>query len=224
MENNRACGSLAVYLLERKGYEITDADREIFRGCHTPRDVVNRLATSGIIRMLFLNGTSSGLSNLGEFYISLLSEAVWEPSVGYDAYGAFKYLDAIKSGKIEVKTSGPTNRPKWDVRITGQTTEIRSDVTVFLGMKENLNPTTGRMFLFPRDVLEPIAAEHREKRKRNSNLDPRAKIYVPTDPRRITRKLDCYRYLLPEHERLKNHISQYIHGDYGIGPYQLSLI
>lgn len=197
------------------------ADRELFAGCTTVEDVMFRLSESDVIKTLFLRGTMDGIGRLGEFYIAMRTMKEWAPRTGYDVWGAFEYLKAITTGKVEVKTCSPSaTRHQWDPRITGNDVELRADVLVVLGMHDSYNPCDATMFVIPRHALEPVVAEHRA---RGSKDRPRISIIKHRYNPQTNKQSPWYEYEVSPHARVKEVIAQYVHGDFSIVPQQMSL-
>lgn len=203
----------ACYLLRKIGIRPNEQDRKIFEGCISVSQMMDRLCESESMRRLI------NLHDEGEFYVSLLCECKWEPRTGFDAYGAFEYLEMIKAGKLEVKTGEYTDNRMWNVRFTGTTGDIRSDVLVFIGMRDSIYMTKATMLAIPKEVLIPIAS--------NYKCEYDARVHSGISKNRIniqTGELNqWYQYEVPNHNLLKDYVTRYIHGDFSVGSGQLSL-
>lgn len=208
------------FLLEtvmRQGLAV--ADRGLLQGCSTVEDVMFRLSESEVIKSLFLRGSMDGIGRLGEFYVAMRTQKEWASRPGFDLFGAFEYLKAITTGKIEVKTLSPsTTRHQWDPRVTGNNIEIRADVLVVLGMLNSFNPCDASMFVIPKHALEPIVAQHIAKGGRDR---PRLSISKQRIHPTTHRTNPWYEYEVVNHSMLKDVITQYVHGDFGIIPQQM---
>jgi hypothetical protein len=160
------------------------------------------------------------LHDLGEFYVALLCECKWEPRPGFDVWVAFEYLKMIRAGRIEVKTGENTPNNHWRVRLSGTTGDIRSDVLVFIGMKDDVYMTKATMLAVPKEALIPKAEIYK------CQYDARVSSGISRNrTNKKTGKLNqWYEYEVPSHELLKSFVTQYIHGDLFVGTEQLSLL
>lgn len=203
----------AYHLLHRIGVEPNEADRDIFSGCISITQMIDRLCKSNAMKRLI------DLPKLGEFYVALLCEAKLEPRIGFDVWGAFEYAEMIRAGKIEVKTGIHSQNPEWSVRVTGYTGQVRSDVLVFIGMRDDTYISLATMLAIPRDKLIPIADNYK------NTSDARAKIYVAKTRTTKTGKLNgWYEFEVPSHSLLKSIVTKYIHGKMVVEAEQMPLL
>ncbi len=195
-------------LLEKvMGGKVNKHDFDLFMGCQTVEDVMNRLSESEIINALFLNGSQTGLGRLGEFYVSLRCESEWKPSIGYDTYGAFPYGDKVIAGTIEVRTCSPTRDDNWKPRLTGNGKMVMYDVLVVVGMLDSFNPCDAKLFVIPGQV----ARLESERQMKNNEVRDRPQISIQKNPIYAMRP-KWYEYLLVNHSELKTQVSMFVHG------------
>lgn len=136
-------------------------------------------------------------------------------------WGAFEYEEMLEAGKVEVKTCEPSEHGDWRPRITDVNSRVIADALVFVGMVETYNPCNAQLFVIPKDAL--LAEVARQLAKNPAIIRPRVTISknrVNNNTGRVNR---WYEFELPNHSRLKQRITEYVHGDFNILPEQMSL-
>jgi len=215
--------NLVFYKLEKVlGRSPNDEDRKFLSRCRCVEDFMVLIAET-YIGDVFIKGSGIGLGRLGEFYVSLRCEKAveWEPTAGYDLWGAWRYEDLVKGGKVEVKTSAQQGNYNWSVRIAGQLSEFVADVVVFVCLDKSLNPCREKMFVIPRDALIDTFCEQKTERPHDRPRISIAKTQINNNTGQQNR---WYEYLLMDHTKLKERIGEYVFGQFSIlGMEQLSL-
>jgi hypothetical protein len=207
--------NLVLYKLEKVfGRPPNDEDRRLLSSCKCVEDFVTLITKTYVGD--FIRGSGAGLGQLGEFYVSLRCEkaVAWESRPGYDLWGAWRYDDLVKAGKVEVKTCGslPPKSDSWSPRISGYLSELVADVVVFVCMTASFNPCYAKLFVVPRYALVDTFNEQ----KARSNTRPRISISQHEINRHTKQRNSWYEFLLRDHTSLKESIGNYIHGHFGI--------
>lgn len=192
----------AIFLLleETFGRKLNQDMQARFARCKCAQDVVTVLAEDWIDEFLRID-----LWRLCQLYIALLGgfKLARPQQKGYDALDCFELHGAIKAGTIQVKHGGRTIRPNWNVKIVSEDGSSNYGVLVFDGMSETRNPSKGDLFIIPREDLQPTL----EQGSVNINVS-KNKFYG-----RKGSLNKWWEYHLPDHNRLRNRISKYIHGE-----------
>jgi hypothetical protein len=210
--------NLVLYQLEKVlGRAPNEEDRRLLEPCKCVEDFMS-LISETYIGDIFLKGSSTGRGRLGEFYTALrLEKAIsWEPMPGYDLWGAFKYEDLIKAGKVEVKTvtwAKGDSRHGWYPRISGTLDTFVADVVIVIGLTESLNPCHARLFVIPKKALVDTFTEQKDIKK---IARPRISIARHEYHRQTGEKSQWYEYLLVNHTKLKERIGEHLFGQFAI--------
>jgi hypothetical protein len=201
----------ALYLVEQiLGRPLNEHTETRLSGCSTVEEIITRISQDDIDQFLFFH-TEYGRAKLGEFYVALRTEKrlasinrKW-----YDVYGVSEHHEELKVEKIQVKTSFATHHWKFD--ITNDQQEIGYDVLVCIGFVVGLNPLDAKLFVIPADVTRDLA-ESEIKR----GVKGRIAIQIAKQRNfRGTSKLNTwYEYQLLDHTKLKQKVSEYIHGEF----------
>lgn len=195
-------------LKQALGREPGRGDEKWFDGCGTVEQFMHRMLDTEVFQALALRNNHIGRANLVEFYVCLRAALTWEPNPGFDLYGALKYQDDIKAGKIEVKHGGEIQSHSWNIQATGKEKVIKADVLVFIGMPEAFNPCEGTMFVIPSSAYRETVVEQLEIRDRIPEIHINTSRYNGK-----TKKLNkWYEYELIDHTLLKEQLGRYIHG------------
>lgn len=217
--------NLVLYKLEKVlGRPPNETDRRFLVDCRCVEDFVTLISES-YIGDVFIKGCNAGLGRLGEFYVSLRCEkaVAWEPGAGYDLWGAWRYDDLVKAGKVEVKTCGvlPPKSKSWLPRISGYLDEMVADVVVFVCMTKTLNPCQAKTFVIPRSALADIF----QKQKGRGKTRPQISIAAKEVNAHTKQRNRWYEFLALDHTMIKERIGEYVHGKFSILPTisQLSL-
>lgn len=209
--------NLVLYKLEKAlRRKPTEKDRQRLAGCKCVEDFME-LITETYIGDVFVKGSGAGLGRLGEFYVALRCEigVTWESRPGYDLWGAWRYDDLVKAGKIEVKTCGilPKSANSWQPRIAGGLDKMVADVVVIICMTDSYNPCYAKMFVIPQSAL---VETFKEQKTRCSKRRPRIAIAQNEINNHTKTRNRWYEFLLIDHTKLKGRIREYIHGRFVI--------